>query len=104
MPEANILASFKDLAPSSAAILGIVLISYYLVQMIKTFAERHMKFMDRLIEILDKHSNVISGVTSEMHSNGEIISAHTSVIRQFERSMETTARFMERIEKTWVNK
>ena len=104
MPEASLLALLKDLAPSSAAVLGIVMISYYLIQAMKTFADRYMKFMDRLIEILDKHSNVITRVTEEMRSNSEIVSAHTGAIRQFEKSVEATVRFMERIEKTCINK
>ena len=94
----NLISQLKDLAPASAAVVGFVIICYSLVQMIRIFAERHMKFMDRHIEILDKHSSVISGITTEMRVHGEIISAHTDVIKQVEKSMESNSRFLQRME------
>jgi hypothetical protein len=99
MPDIELLSSIKDLAPASVAIIGIVLIAHHLVKMIQLFADRHMKFMDRLIDILDKHSGVITGITNEMRSHGEIISAHTDVIRQVKNSMEVTSRIMDRFDR-----
>lgn len=99
MLDISLLSSLKDLAPASTAVTGMILISYYLIQMIRVFADRHMKFMDRLIEILDKHSNVITGITNEMRSHGEIISVHTNVIRQVEESLKMTSNIMDRFDR-----
>lgn len=100
MPDANLFALLKDLAPSSVAVIGIVLISHYLIKAIQVFADRYMKFMDRLIEILDKHSNVISGITAEIRSHSETISNHGTLLKQAVHSMETTSRIMERFSKS----
>lgn len=98
MPEVDVINYVKDLAPASAAVVGVVLICYHLVKMIGTFVERTMKFMDRHIEILDKHSKVISELSTEMRVNGEVISAHTNVIKQVERSLEANTRVIQRLE------
>ena len=98
MPDAQLVSMLKDLAPASAAVVGFVIIVYYIVQMMRVFIERHMKFMDRHIEILDKHSMVISGITAEMRVHGEIIATHTNIIKQVERSMESSNRLMQRFE------
>jgi len=98
MPDASLISALKDLAPASAAVLGFALICYYLVQMIRALMDRIMRSMDRHIEILDKHSAVISGITSEMRVHGEIISTHTNIIKQVEKTMENGNRLMQRLE------
>ena len=81
------LLALKDLAPATVAVVGIAVVCFYLLQTLKTFAERHLAFMDRYIEVLDRHTGAITKITEKMQQQNTTIDKHTEVIKYVEKTL-----------------
>lgn len=83
------LLALKDLAPATVAVVGIAVVCFYLLQTLKTFAERHLAFMDRYIEVLDRLTGAITKITEKMQLHNTTIDRHTESIKSVEKTINS---------------